>query len=228
MDLATKMKVKQAVQQNVPFGSALLRSGETRAALRGGIAPAVVAGLATAAIPEVKKLLERPFNTLVAKPVNWLWDKLGLGAGYGGAMYRVGGFWHKPGDIGMHVPAMHSSVNAAQSEYHAPMTKRDIKNLRVLEKKLLPLSDNPEAFVRKLESINMKGEAWLKKHRKRMKAKKIGGAKKKYKTSKRYKTLKLKYYSKYPKTEFGKYYKSAKYKKHKAKYNAHRAAKKKR
>lgn len=220
-----KMNLARSIQHNIPYGSGrgLLRSGEQRS-MRGGfvIPPALIA----AGIPVLTDVLKRPINKLF----NWL----GMGAGNaGGAFVRSGGslvrsggassgFWQKPGDIGSYIASQQSANNASFSSNPGDMSSKDIKNLHVLEYKLGHLTKDPEAFYRKLSRLSTKDDAYFKTQRKRLK--KIAAARsngdRKYKYSKRFRTLKAKYYKKHGKTG-GKYHKSAKYKAHKAKYTKH-------
>lgn len=223
--LTKQFNLKQSIQNNTPYSGSgsLQRSGETRqmAMLKGGFSPLLLAPF----VPIIHELIKRP--------VNKLFDKLGLGSG---AIMRSGGAkasQFQPGSIGVHMQPMNtglhqkphhdmrnSSMGGSEAE---SLSKYELKNLKVLEKKLAHLAGKPDEFMKKLTAIQAKGQAYFNKYRKMKKYKKSG--KKVFRFSKRYKTLKLKHYTKYPKTTFGVYRKSDKYKKHKAKYIQHRKKK---
>jgi hypothetical protein len=225
------MKLARSVQQNIAYGTSLFRSGETRFPSgngKGGFNPAFLAPLAPYAIKYGEEALDSVFKSTlphVEKGIHKFFNWLGLGRG--GALYRSGGFWNKPGDIGMPLgqkrDPRYSAMAGGSAIDIADIPKKYQNYLSVLESKLTPLSSDPEAFVRKLIKIRSVGKGYFKRHIKREKAK--GKGVKKYKYSKRYKALKAKHYKKYPKATHGKYYRSAKYKNHKVKYADYRKKK---
>lgn len=249
--LVERMRVKQSLQQNIPYeqtgagslnarGASLMRSGDRFPISRqGGFGPAALLPLLPL-VPVVEKLFGRP----ISKLGNKLWSALGLGQGTG-ALTRSGGraphsgFFHKAGDIGiytrpsnsgLHIPPAHSANNASfggsvkSSVQISDLSKKDLKNLKILEGKLAPLTGDKSKFMAKLQKIHAMGEGYFRPKRRALKKLKQG--RKVFRVSKRYKALKLKHYTKYPKAQFGKYLKSAKYKKHKAKYATHHLKKK--
>lgn len=169
-----KLAIKRSVQNNIPYGTSLMRSGDFRG--RGGkaggfvIPPAIIA----AGVPLIADILKRPINKFL--------DWIGLGAG--GAAYRSGGFWHKPGDLGVAIAPGRRTQQAALSTMSpfvagqgiggmiaGEPSSRDLKNIRVLENRLKQYADSPEKFMAKLEKIHAAGEGYLKKHRKKLKKK---------------------------------------------------------
>lgn len=228
--LIQKMNVARSVQQNIPYGYGILRSGDIRMSTPvhvpiSHVAPAPVGGfdptpiLETINNPLVQKALKKPIDALILNPLDKLWDWLGMGT------YRIGGSWNKPGDIGMLVPPHYNQTKAA---FGRGMTKKDIKNIRVLEHRLMPLIHDKNAFIKKLLKIRAAGGAYFKKHRKLIK-KGCGKMKvtvvspTKYKLSELYKVKKAKHYTKFPKAEHGKYRKHPRYKIHKSKYQKKQA-----
>ena len=239
------LALRRSIQQNIPYeyaknGGSIFRSGDVRPAVsfqarQGGFAPAMLAPLLPIVAPIAAKVLERPITKLTDKLFGWM----GLG---NGAAYRVGGtkrphdpFWHRVGDIGIHVPPVRNAQNAAMGGFGPlsgilgmlGMGRREMKYLKILESRLKPLAANPDAFVSKLRKIHAAGDGWFKKHGRRMKASKISkmhaAGKRKYHYSKRYGRAKAKFGAAYPGE---KYFGSSKYIKHKAAYKAHRNQKK--
>jgi len=246
------MQIARSVQQNVPYGYGILRSGDMRSMVMPKSSPvavpvqAQVGGFDPTAIletinnPMFQKAFKKPIDALVLNPLDKLWSWMGMGV-HGlesakqtqvGGAYRIGGFWQKSGDLGTYVqpmqpvgPGFKSSIGRGEGKSMPDLSPRDIKNLRVLEKRLMPLANDKERFMAKLLKIRAAGEGFFKKHRKLIKASTCGGESKsceskpkKYKTSKRYKVKKARHYAKFPKSEFGKYRQHPKYSAHKVKY----------
>lgn len=234
--LLKKMQVARSVQQNVPYGYGILRSGDMRSMVMPKSSPvavpvqAQVGGFDPTAIletlnnPMFQKAFKKPIDALVLNPLDKLWSWMGMGGSY-----RIGGFWQKSGDLGTYVqpmqpvgPGFKSSIGRGEGASLSDLSPRDIKNLRVLEKRLMPLANDKERFMAKLLKIRAAGEGFFKKHRKLIKASKCGGESipcvKKYRGSKRYKVKKARHYAKFPKSEFGKYRQHPKYSTHKVKY----------
>ena len=222
-NLLHKMRIAQSVQQNIPYAAGILRSGDMRYAKSGKGGFAIPPELISAGMPLITDILKRPVNALITNPINKLFDWLGMGEG--GAAYRQGGFWHRPGDLGISIMPVHDPRFSAMGQGEG-LSKRDMKNLRVLETRLMPLAGDQNKFMNKLQKIHAAGEGYFRKHRKRMKnsmkkGKGEGSNIKKYKASKRYRSKKAKHYTKYPKAEYGKYRSHKRYKQHKAKYLKH-------
>jgi hypothetical protein len=213
----------------------LLRSGDTMPVMKmGGLHPAALVAapiLAKAATSAARKL------PIIGKPIDKFLNFFGFGGGIAGGdfvsdvPYRKGGFWSKVNDWGVYQPQLTRDPRNAQGDNvelgkgEGPFSHLDRIHMKILERKLFPLAQNPLAFADKIEKLRAKGEGYWKRRVKKYKKAKIARLKaagvKHYFMSKKYKHHKAKYMKKHGKG----YRDSEKYKKHKLAYLKHHYSK---
>ena len=201
----------------------LLRSGDVMPARMGGFHPAAMIAapiLAKAATSAARKL------PLIGKPIDKFLNFFGFGSGIQGGDFvsevplRKGGFWQKVNDWGMYQPQekrdprTSQGDNSGMGEGEGLFGHKDRIHMKILERKLMPLAKDPNAFYEKVEKLRAKGEGYWKRRVSKYKKAKIARLKaagvKHYFMSKSYhKNKKV----------FGKGYRdSEKYRKHKLAY----------